>query len=284
MVTIKNEYLTAQFKEVGAELKRLTDGKTDYIWQGDEKYWAGSCPNLFPICSGLINDQYTLGGKTYELKKHGFARFCEFQVEEKKENEVTFLLTANEETLKQYPYQFELRIIYKLEGKKLVCKFNVRNAENKEMYFSVGSHEGYNCPEGIEEYDIILAEKQDLVSTTLTGPNTLGFEELQVLKDSNVFPLSYDWFKVDALVFMDYKGEYVTLKNRKTGKEVRVTFNDAPYLLLWTKPGAPYICIEPWYGLADRDGSNGIFETKQGIQHINAGEVFEKEHVIEVIK
>lgn len=283
MVSIKNGYLSATFSAVGAELKSLSDGKDEYIWIGDEKFWAPSCPVLFPICSGLKGDKYTLSGKEYHLTKHGFAKFETFEVEKLCESSVSFVLRANERTLEKYPYHFIFRITYTLDGKKLEVRYDISNEDGSEMYFSVGAHEGYYCPEGIDKYDILLPEKQSLVSTTLTGPNTLGYETLQVTDNSDVLPLDYKYFAVDALVFLDFHGDNVILKNRQTGRAIKVTFRDFPYLLLWTKPGAPYICIEPWCGLADRDDGDGIFETKQGIQHIDTGKVFTRVHTLEVL-
>lgn len=283
MITITNNILTAKFSEIGAELKGLSDGKNDYIWPGDDIFWRGSCPVLFPICSGLINDTYRLGNKEYHIPKHGFARNMEFVAESVEQDAVTFLLVDTPETFEQFPYRFEFRITYKLSGKRLVIRYDIRNRDGEEMYFSVGGHEGYFCPEGIEQYDLLLPEEQTLVSTVLTGPNTLGYEQLTVTEDSDVLPLDYKYFAVDALVFLNFKGDHVVLKNRDNGRAVKVSFDGFPYLLLWTKPNAPFICIEPWCGIADRDDSNGQFETKQGICHINRGEVFVREHSIEVL-
>lgn len=283
MITVKNGNLIASFNEVGAELKSLKKDGVEYIWYGSKEFWSDSCPVLFPICSGLIDDKYYLGGQEYTMKKHGFAKKMPFSVEEKSENSVTFLLCDNEETFKQYPYHFEFRIIYTLSENALTVKYDIRNSDGKEMYFSVGGHEGYLCPEGIEDYDIILPEKQTLVNTVLTGPNTLGFDTVTVLENGDVLPLDYKYFAIDALVFLDFKGDSVILKNRKTGRSIKSTFKGFPYLLLWTKPNAPYICIEPWCGISDRDNSNQEFETKQGIEHIDAGEIFTRERVIEIL-
>jgi len=283
MVTIKNEYLTANFNELGAELKSLNCQGTEYIWHGDEKIWASSCPVLFPICSGVIDNTYYIDGKKYEMNKHGFAKKSVFAVEELKENEVTFLLTDNEETKKSYPYSFEFRIHYTLNGKKLDVEYNVKNTNDEEMFFSVGGHEGYACPEGIEDYDIILPKKNTLVNTVLTGPNTLGYKQFTVLEDNDTFPLEYKHFAVDALVFQNVNFDNVVLKNRNNGRAVKVTFKGFPYLLLWTKPNAPYICIEPWCGISDRDGSDQNFKTKQGIEHILPHDTLTRVHTIEVL-
>ncbi len=283
MVEINNGKLTAKFNELGAELKSLVSNGKEYIWKGDEKFWASSCPVLFPICSGLIDNTYYIDGKKYEMNKHGFAKKSVFTVEDKKDDRVTFLLTDNEETLKQYPYRFEFRITYTLVGNKIEVKYDIKNTDGDEMYFSVGAHEGYSCVGGIENYDIILPKKQTLVNTVLTGPNTLGYEQFTVLENNDVFPLEYKHFAVDALVFQNVDFDNVILKNRLDGSALKITFKGFPYLLLWTKPDAPYICIEPWCGISDRDGSNQNFKTKQGIEHILPNDTFTRIHTIEVL-
>ncbi len=283
MVTLKNGNLVAKFNELGAELKSLKLNDTEYIWMGDEKIWASSCPVLFPICSGVIDNTYYLDGKKFNINKHGFAKKMVFDIENKTDNEVTFLLKDNAETLTQYPYHFEFRIHYILSQNKLDVEYTIKNLNDDEMFFSVGGHEGYYCPEGIGEYDIILPNKKTLVNTVLTGPNTLGYEEFTVLENNDVFPLDYKYFKDDALVFQNVDFDNVILKNRNTGRGVKVTFKGFPYLLLWTKPDAPYICIEPWCGISDRDGSDQNFKTKQGIEHILPKDTFKRVHSIEII-
>lgn len=282
MITIKNDYLTAKINEVGAELKSLVCNDTQYIWQGDEKYWAGSAPLLFPICSGLKDDEYYLDGKKYTLQKHGYARFCKFEVENQVEDSVTFLLCSNEESLKQFPFRYELRVTYTLENKTLKVKYDVKNLSDDTMYFSIGAHEGYYCPEGIEEYDVILPEAETLDSTVLEG-NVLGNNKVRIIENSDRIALKYDYFAVDALVFKDMKARSAVLKNRNNSKAVKVTFEGCDYFLLWTKPDAPYICLEPWCGISDNKDTDKNFKTKEGIRQIAAGGNFVNEHSIEVL-
>ncbi len=282
MITIKNDYLTAKINEVGAELKSLVCNDIQYIWQGDEKYWAGSAPLLFPICSGLKDDEYYLDGKKYTLQKHGYARFCKFEVENQVEDSVTFLLCSNEESLKQFPFRYELRVTYTLENKTLKVKYDVKNLSDDTMYFSIGAHEGYYCPEGIEEYDVILPEAETLDSTVLEG-NVLGNNKVRIIENSDRIALKYDYFAVDALVFKDMKARSAVLKNRNNGKAVKVTFEGCDYFLLWTKPDAPYICLEPWCGISDNKDTDKNFKTKEGIRQIAAGGNFVNEHSIEVL-
>ena len=282
MITIKNDYLTAKINEVGAELKSLVCNDIQYIWQGDEKFWAGSAPLLFPICSGLKDDEYYLDGKKYTLQKHGYARFCKFEVENQVEDSVTFLLCSNEESLKQFPFRYELRVTYTLENKTLKVKYDVKNLSDDTMYFSIGAHEGYYCPEGIEEYDVILPEAETLDSTVLEG-NVLGNNKVRIIENSDRIALKYDYFAVDALVFKDMKARSAVLKNRNNGKAVKVTFEGCDYFLLWTKPDAPYICLEPWCGISDNKDTDKNFKTKEGIRQIAAGGNFVNEHSIEVL-
>lgn len=282
MITIKNNCVTAEINEIGAELKSLVCNDTQYIWTGDERFWAGSSPLLFPICSGLKDDEYYLDGKKYTLQKHGYARFCKFEVEKQGEDSVTFLLCSNEESLKQFPFEYELRVTYTLENKTLKVKYDVKNLSDDTMYFSIGAHEGYYCPEGIEEYDVILPEAETLDSTVLEG-NVLGNDTVRIIENSDRIALKYDYFAVDALVFKEMKARSVVLKNRNNGKAVKVTFEGCDYFLLWTKPDAPYICLEPWCGISDNKDTDKNFKTKEGIRQIAAGGNFVNEHSIEVL-
>ena len=283
MVRISNNILSAEFNEFGAELKSLKKGKEEYIYGGDSKFWNESSPVLFPICSALKDDTYYIDGKKYKMDKHGFAKNMLFSVEEKSKNQVTFLLLDNADTLKIYPYKFEFRIRYTLRENKLDVEYIIKNTNDNEMFFSVGAHEGYSCPEGIEDYDILLPSKQTLKSNILSGPDTLGYEQMEILNDSNVLPLKNEYFTDDALIFLNIPFDNLILKNRNTEKAIKITFKDFPYLLIWTKPLAPYICVEPWCGITDRLGTNQDFKTKEGIEKLSSNSTFKRIHTIEIL-
>ncbi len=282
MITITNGILTATFRELGGELRSLSCNGTEYIWPGDPNIWAGSAPVLFPVCSGLLNDTYYLDGKQYHMQKHGYARFCNFTVESKTEDTVTFLLCSDEESKKCYPFDYALRITYTLEGKTLQVRYDVENRSESTMYFSIGSHEGYYCPEGIEEYDVVLPAPETLDSHVLEGP-VLGKEKCRILENSDTLALKYDYFAVDALVFKDMQARSVILRHRNSKKAVRLSFPDREYFLLWSKPGAAYICMEPWCGIADSVDSDQKIETKEGIRTAAPGQRFVSTHTIEIL-
>lgn len=282
MITIQNEKLTAHINELGAELKSLQFQGTEYIWPGDPNIWAGSAPIIFPICSGLRDGEYYLDGKKYSMPKSGYARFLTFQVESLQEDAVTFLVCSDEESRTQYPFDYELRITYKVIGNQLKIGYEVKNLSADTMYFSIGGHEGYYCPEGVEEYDIIFPEAETLDSTVLVG-DTLGYEKVRILENSDTLALKYEDFRADALVFENIRARTAVLKNRNTGRALKLTFDDFDYFLLWTKQDAPFICMEPWCGLADRVDTDKNFKTKEGVLTIPVGGTCVKTHTMEIL-
>ena len=283
MVTIKNEYITAKINELGAELKSLVFGETEYIWEGRSEVWAGSCPLLFPICSGLKEDKYTFNGKEYTLQKHGYARFKTFEVESMTESSVVFLHKSDIDTKQSFPFDYELRVIYTLAEKTLKIDYAVKNLTDGTMYFSIGSREGYYTPEGIEDYDVIFPQNETLNAYVLYG-NLLSNQQLPIIKDSNVLPLYDKYFTIDALVFKDLKSKSATLRNRKTGKAVRVDFPDDKYFLLWHKPNSPYICLEPWSGISDIVGSSYDITEKEGIIPLEGKSEYNHTHSVTIIE
>ncbi len=282
MITISNEFLTATFSEIGAELKSLKcDGK-EHIWHGDPQFWTGSAPVLFPICSGLKDDEFIYEGKTYSLQKHGFARRVKFDVETADGNTAIFLLSSDNCPQDNYPFKYEFRIIYTLVGKKVNVEYNIRNLTDGDMYFSVGAHEAYYCPEGIENYEIIFNKKENLDAYQLEGP-LLSLNTKNYGKDTDVLQLDNSLFENDCLIFKNLNSRGVVLRNKTTDQKIRVNFKDFPYLLVWTVPGAPFICIEPWCGITDNVDTNKQLSEKEGIEKIEKDGHFYRIHSFEIL-
>ena len=282
MVTISNEFLTATFNEVGAELKSLKcDGK-EHIWYGDPAFWTGSSPVLFPICSGLKDDEFIFEGKTYSMQKHGFARKATFDVETVDKNSATFLLNSENCPQENYPFKYEFRIIYTLTGKKLNVEYNIRNLTDGEMYFSVGAHEAYHCPEGIENYQIVFENIENLDAYQLEGPllsdNTKNYGQ-----NTDTLQLDNSLFENDCLIFKNLNSRSVNLVNKTTGQKINVQFDGFNFLLIWTVPGAPFVCIEPWCGVTDNVNTTKQLPQKEGIEKIEKGGNFYRIHSFEII-
>lgn len=266
--TIKNQYISATINSFGAELISLHKDNKNYIWEIDTQFWDKTSPILFPTVGLLKNEQYQYNNKTYKLPRHGFARNFDFEMISKSEDAVTFSLKSSAETLEIYPFQFELRISYILEAHKLVVKYDVINLSNEKMYYSIGAHPAFAIDGNFEEFSLIFDENKDLESHKLESELFSGRTELVKLND-NVLPLNYQLFAVDALVFKNAITKSLTLA--KNGKSVlKVDFPDFPYLGIWTKKNAPYICIEPWLGIADNTNSTGNLLEKEGIQTLEA--------------
>ena len=216
-------------------------------------------------------------------EKHGYIRFKTFEVESKTDSSVVFLHKSDDETKQKFPFDYELRVFFTLEEKTLKIDYSVINKTNKTMYFNIGSHEGYATPEGIEDYDVLFPQNETLNAYVLYG-NLLSNQQLPIIKDQNYLPLYDKYFTVDALVFKDLKSKSATLRNRKTGKAIRVDFPDAKYFLLWHKPNAPYMCVEPWNGVQDIVGSSYDITEKEGITVLPGSEEFKYTHSITLIK
>lgn len=279
MVVLNNGILKVEIAELGAEIRRVTKDGEERFFDGNPEIWNGVSPVLFPICGGLKDDTYILNGKSYTITKHGFARKSVFEVESSSQTGAVFLLKENEETLKMFPWSFEFRIKYTLSGSSIKVDYEVFNTSPEKMYMSIGSHEAYSCPEGIEDYDIIFEKKETLKAFKVVG-TSLSREYDVILKESDTLPLYNKYFDIDALVFTDIKSRFATLRNRKNGKEVSVNFPDCNYLLLWTKPNAPYICIEPWAGIPSFLDEGYDISKKEGINAVEPLGRYKNSHKI----
>lgn len=283
MITLKNNNITLQINELGAEMKSLRANGKEYLWDGKPEVWASSCPLMFPICGGLKDNKYTFEGKEYTLPKHGYAKNTLFAVESATDTMAVFLHKSNNETKVHFPFDYELRLIYTLDDSSVRIEYKIDNKSDKTMYFSIGSHEGYYTPEGIEDYDVIFPQKETLNAYVLYG-NLLSNQQLPIIKDTNILPLYDKYFTVDALVFKDLKSRSAMLRNRKTGKAVKIDFYYAPYFLLWHKPNAPYICLEPWAGVQDIVDSSYDITEKEGILSLESQKTYLAEHTITIVE
>ncbi len=281
MLIIKNQNVTCEISEVGAQIRSLTINNENVLWRGLAEYWAGVAPILFPICGGLRDNKFIYDGKEYTLEKHGYVRFQNFTVESKIDDEITLLHKSNGETLKSYPFNYEFRANYKLTDNGVKISFAVKNTDNKAIYFSLGSHEGYATPEGIEDYDLIFPEKETLNSYLVDG-NVLQKNTVPIMKNSYVLPLYDKYFAIDSLVFKNIKSRSVKLRNRKTGRYVNIDFPNMPYLVLWHKHMSPFFCVEPWQGIVDPQDSDYDITKKEGIICLPQGETHIATHTITI--
>ncbi|MCP2025641.1 galactose mutarotase-like enzyme [Flavobacterium sp. HSC-32F16] len=280
--TISNSILKASIKNTGAELFSLKDNQDkEYIWEGNPDFWGKHSPILFPIVGTLKNNTYTIDQKEYQLPRHGFARDMEFTLIEKTGNSAVFSLESNTETLKKYPFEFELQLIYTLEKTSLNIEYVVINKGETKMPFSIGAHPAIALPENFESYSFKFEKEESLKYNLLE--NDLISNKTETLKTTeNAVPLNYKLFENDALVFKTLESNSLTiLENNKP--YIQVDFEDFPSLGIWTKDQAPFICIEPWFGYSDTaDNSGDLFE-KEGILVLEADQSFHSQFSIKIV-
>lgn len=280
MTTIGNDHLRVSIRPQGAELTGIfhKPTATEHLWQADPTVWGWHAPNLFPIVGGLLNDQLHVGGETYPMKRHGFARQSLFVETESSDGHAIFSLRANAETRAVYPYAFEFQIIYELTDASLSVTYRVVNEGDTVLYFSVGAHPAFNVPfaagEAYGDYVLEFEQDEPLLTHQLSGAGLFSGETRPVPTANRQLVLTPNLFDQDALVFKNLTSRRVTLKHKDHERAVTVSFPDFPHLGIWAKPGAPFVCIEPWLGYADAEGEPVAFERKEAIQQLEAGDVF----------
>lgn len=274
-ITISNHQLKVTINTLGAELIQLEKDNQNYIWTVDETYWNKTSPILFPIVGRLKNDSYSIVDKNYELQRHGFARNFEFDIEHKTENAVVLLLTENQETLKQYPFQFELRLKYEIIENSLKLNYSIINKSQEIMPFSIGAHPAFAIDGLFSDYTLDFNQSEDFISHELEKEQ-FNNSSKKIPSENGKINLDYALFEKDALVFKHLKSDTLTLL-KKNQPYLSVKFKDFPYLGIWTKPNAPFLCIEPWCGLADNANHNGNIFEKEGIQLLDNNAEFQRE-------
>lgn len=283
LFTAENEYVSIAVKQYGAELSSFKSKQTgiEYLWQGNPDVWYGQSPVLFPIVGTLLDNKYRVDGKEYEMFRHGIARKRDFELKEQGEGYLILTQSWNEDSLKSYPYKYILDIEFKLDGKKLIVTHTVKNGDDKTVYFSIGAHPGFNCKIGdyleFEENETLVCEKID-TDAILDGVH------YPTLTDSKRFDITANVFDDDAHVLSGMKSDTLYLKSDKREQVIKFNFGKAPYLGLWAKPGAEYVCIEPWHGINDSRDKKADFSEKRAIESIAVGEEFNFPWSAEIIE
>ncbi len=276
--TIKNEFLSVTAQTFGAELMSIKNLKndTEYLWQGDAKYWEDRAPNVFPVCGRLTDNKYTYRGKTYSMQRHGFARTSEFELLEKTENSLTFILRANEQTRECYPFEFEYTITYILDKNTLKTVYWAKNFGKNTMYCAFGGHPAFNVPLGSDGdfEDYYIEFKNGSTQTELLFKDFLFTGNFAPFKvDGNCLNLKRDFFIHDAHFILEDGGK-CALKSKKSDKSITVTYPQMKYLALWHTFDlpAPFLCIEPWTSIHSYYGKIDDLETKLDMFSLEANE------------
>jgi galactose mutarotase-like enzyme len=288
MFILENEVLRVEVSSNGAELQTILNKVfgLEYLWNGNPAFWAKRSPVLFPIVGSLKNNSYFSKGKSYQLPRHGFARDMMFQMEKQSPKEITLLLNSNAETKKNYPFDFEFRIRYQIQGDELSTEYSVKNTGSDILLFSVGGHPAFRLPlvagTNFEDYYLKFEESENLSRWPISKDGLIQIQSLPVLEDSNRLNLKRSLFYQDALVFKYPTSSEISLVSSKTPHGLLFQMGEFPFLGIWSAKDADFICIEPWCGIADSVNSDQQLEHKEGIEKMAPGKIFNRQWRVKV--
>lgn len=288
--TIKNDRLKVEVNSHGAELHSIqTTDKWEYLWQGNPDIWEEQAPNLFPYIGRLTDETYTLEGREYHMKLHGFIKEQELTAERATKNQITFRYDSSECSRVQYPFEFSYLISYELEDQVLHITNLVENHDSRQMYFGIGGHPGFRVP--LEEH--LKFEDYALEFSNPAHPSRIVFTEdghvsgqqpVYYLEDDRRIPLRHELFDNDAIV-LKHMDHCVTIGSDKGTRAVKVTVPDYTYLGFWhrDKMAAPYVCVEPWSSLPSRYGVIEDLSQQSDLISLAPGKTYENHWKIEII-
>lgn len=276
MVTISNDFLMAEISETGAQLSKLSSKNADYLWGGNPDIWAKHGPILFPFVGRLKDKQYQFNGKTYgPVPIHGFVPTARFLVESRDESACTMLLVVTDEMKQIYPFDFDFRVRYVLDGWTLRVNYLVSNRGDGDMYYGLGSHPGFNVPmkEGLafEDYYIEFPDSRDVKRRIFTADVLdTGISEPYAL-DKGRLHLKHNLFDNDA-VCLENTGYVCVIKTDKDRRSVTVEYPDTKWCAFWHKirMEVPYVCVEPWFTLPGHDALDDISKREDSL-HLSSG-------------
>ena len=286
---IENKILKATVDTSGAQLQSVYSKatETEYRWQGDPAYWAGRAYNLFPTIGRMYKNTYTYDGNEYSLRCHGIARYRAFQLTDRTATKLTFRLTEDEDSLKEYPFKFEFFIRYELKEATLEISFIVKNTDEKELIFALGGHPGFNVPFGngaFEDYYLEFSEKTKVLFHTLSESKFMTGEKLPLpLTEGVRLPLRHELFDNDAAILGNTCRE-ISLKSKADPRYITVKYPDFRYLGVWHTPetDAPFVCIEPWSALPATDGVITDLSAKEDMTRLAPGKTYKTSWSIEI--
>lgn len=284
---LENRDLYVEIAAHGAELMRICDRRTEaeLLWNGDPAYWKRRSPILFPNVGKTFNNEVRINGAVYSTSQHGFARDMDFVCEEASPVRAVFLLRSTAETLECYPFDFELRISYALEGRTLAVTWNVLNLSEKEMSFTIGGHPAFrfdSLSDSKEDYCLQFPRIQSLRCVLLDPESgtALPEEQIDLPLEGGRLPLSDELFAHDALILDGGQVDEVWLCKKDGAPRIGMRCEGFPNFGIWSVKGAPFVCLEPWAGRCDDRGFARDLSEKPNVNRLASGQHFEKHYTL----
>jgi galactose mutarotase-like enzyme len=283
--SINNSLLSISVNKNGAELASVLqlDNQFEFIWNANPTVWNRHAPVLFPIIGKLKNNKISINGILYEMSQHGFARDCDFELINKTEESLTFLLVSNLKTHEKYPFEFQFYIIYSFTEitNQLKITYRVTNNSTIEMPFSIGAHPGFKLPiPDLNQYNIDFYYLND-IERHLLVEGLFNNEKENIKLENHQLKLNTELFDNDAIVLKNCATKKIALKHQYSNYEVSCEFNDFKDLGIWAKKGnQEFICLEPWLGFSDNIDSDSEIDNKKGIIILPINETFEASYFL----
>jgi galactose mutarotase-like enzyme len=285
MVGINNDKLAVSINEKGAELQSIRLNGNEYLWQADAAYWGKHSPVLFPIVGELKNGVYFFKDKKYKLSRHGFSRDKTFEAQQLSPTSAVFTLRSSPETLEVYPFHFTFKVEYAIDDETLSCTYHVENIGDSDMYFSVGGHPAFNVPlmKGLQYTDYFLEfSKDEKLACHLLHKGLVTDNTEQVALFNKTLQLKQSLFYTDAVVLKHIKSNEIKLYSEKDAHGLKFKFDGFPYFGIWAAVDAPFVCLEPWCGIADNTHHDHQLVRKEGINKLAAGEQWKRSWHVEL--
>lgn len=275
MIELKNKRLSVTVAEKGAELQSIKDADgREYLWQAGPE-WARRSPILFPLVCSVNGGTYRVDGQEYHLPRHGFARDREFQIIRRTKDLVTLGLHSDRETLAVYPYRFALLITYQLRSNRLIVFWQVDNVDNREIHFQIGGHPAFNILGGRLDGTIRLDNTAPMTALKSYPDGSHDMEEVPLEAEEGILHIDNSFFRNDSVKIHNSQTHEAILLDTDGRPAVTVSYS-APVCAFWSPYGkeAPFVCIEPWYGIGDPRGYDGEFKDKPLMNHLLPGAAF----------
>ncbi len=284
---LENERLLIEVEERGNQMVRIFDKKNnrEVLWNADPAFWPKHSPLLFPMIGASYEKKYRINGKEYDMPNHGFAWTSDFTFVESREGLAAELISS-EESREKYPYDFKVTVGHKLEENRIIVSWKVENTGGGEMLYNIGAHPAFMMPEGKKSSDMYLnfLGKKELPFYRIAKSGCALKEDVKtlVLDADSCVKITEDFWNEDVYIFDHQNLNEVSLTHEDKTPYVTILSDNFPYFGIWTKPGAPFVCLEPWQGRCDVEGYTGELKDKEGIRSLPAGQSEEFSYTIEI--
>ncbi len=288
MYELSNDHVSIVISSKGAELQSIyrKDTGIEYLWSGNPAFWGKKSPVLFPIVGGLKNNRYTFKGKEYAMGRHGFARDRAFTISKQTDDDVTFSLKSDDETKAIYPFDFIFSINYQLIANQVKVSYQIENIEEEDLYCSVGAHPAFAVPliadTSFEDYYLQFEQKETAPIWPLSDEGLLLSTPTDFFRQEDTIALRKSLFYGDALVFKSLQSNSISILSDKHPHGIKVSYENFPFMGIWSAKDADFVCIEPWCGIADTVTTNGDLTNKEGIHPIAPKTMMNRSWAIEV--